>query len=168
MSTKAPEQIRIKTLEEIKQAKIARALSQKDAEAGVTNTDLPKATKGIKRSNTITGAPIGHVKTFSEIIQEKKRKQEEQQNQNPNLMKVEESLESCSGKSQSVGEAPDVEKVRVKTLEEIRKEKAARAQAQQNHQTETSQSSDTESRAPQKLHLLRINKLSSQQCKKHF
>lgn len=163
MSTKAPEQIRIKTLEEIKQAKAARTLSQKDAVAGVTNTDLPKATKVIKRSITVTDASIGHVKTFSEIIREKKRKQEEQQNQNPNLMKVEESVESCSGKSQSVGEAPDVEKVKVKTLEEIRREKAVRAQAQQNHQTDTRQSSDTESRAPQKLHLLRINKLSSQQ-----
>ncbi|KAM4741214.1 zinc finger CCCH domain-containing protein 11A isoform 1-T4 [Anableps anableps] len=159
VSTKAPEWIRIKTLEEIKQAKAAKAVSQKDTPlvtpAEVTKTDQGKATKGIKRSITVTDH--GHVKTFSEVIREKKRKQEEQQNQNPNLMKAEH-LEENPGKSQRLTEATDVEKVRVKTLEEIRREKAARVQAQQILQAEATDNSDSEHNAPKRRHLLRIKK----------
>ncbi|KAK5614088.1 hypothetical protein CRENBAI_010684 [Crenichthys baileyi] len=163
-STKASEQIRIKTLEEIKQDKAAKTLSQKDApvdvSAEVTKTDL--ATKGIKRSTAVTDTPTGHVKTFSEILRAKKRKQEEQQNQNPNLMKVDHLVENAPGKSQGTAEATNVEKVRVKTLEEIRREKAARLQAQQTLPAESKEGSDAENNAPKRRHLLRTKKLPTQ------
>ncbi|MEQ2214885.1 hypothetical protein XENOCAPTIV_022949, partial [Xenoophorus captivus] len=168
-STKAPEQIRIKTLEEIKQDKAAKTLSQKDAPVyvspEVTKTDL--ATKVIKRSIAVTDTPTGHVKTFSEILRAKKRKQEEQQNQNPNLMKVEHLVENAPGKSQGTAEATNVEKVRVKTLEEIRREKSARLQAQQTLQAESKEGSDAENNTPKRRHLLLTKKLPTQ-CKKHF
>ncbi|MED6294143.1 hypothetical protein CHARACLAT_018099 [Characodon lateralis] len=159
-STKAPEQIRIKTLEEIKQDKAAKTLSQKDApvyvSTEVTKSDL--ATKVIKRSIAVTG----HVKKFSEILRAKKRKQEEQQNQNPNLMKVEHLVENAPGKSQGTAEATNVEKVRVKTLEEIRREKSARLQAQQTLQAESKEGSDAENNTPKRRHLLLTKKLPTQ------
>lgn len=162
MSTKAPDRIRIKTLEEIRQAK---AGSQKDVPAAdaaeTTKTELVRAAKATKRSITLTDAPIGHVKTFSEIIREKKMKQEEEQNQNPNLMKAEHPEEKAPAKGPGLTDAADVEKVRVKTLEEIRREKAARVQAQQ-----TTDSPDPEHSAPKRPHLLRVKK-SPTQRKKH-
>lgn len=54
-----------------------------------------------------------------------------------------------------------MEGVRVKTLEEIRREKAARLQAQQAQEAENKKSSDTENDA-KKPRLLRIKKLASQ------
>ncbi|MEQ2180121.1 hypothetical protein GOODEAATRI_032442, partial [Goodea atripinnis] len=161
---KAPEQIRIKTLEEIKQDKAAKTLSQKDAPVyvspEVTKTDL--ATKVIKRSIAVTDTPTGHVKMFSEILRAKKRKQEEQQNQNPNLMKVEHLVENAPGKSQGTAEATNVEKVRVKTLEEIRREKSARLQAQQTLQAESKEGSDAENNTSKRRHLLLTKKLPTQ------
>ncbi|XP_015255464.1 PREDICTED: zinc finger CCCH domain-containing protein 11A [Cyprinodon variegatus] len=156
-SAKAPELIRIKTLEEIRQDKAAKSSGQNDAPsaaaAELPNTDL---VKGIKRSVTVRGAQVSHVKTFSEIVRAKKRKQEEQQNQNPDS-KEEQSVEKPAGKSPEG--APDVEKVRVKTLEEIRREKAARVQAQQ---AEAKQSADAERSAPKRRQLLRMKKPPSQ------
>ncbi|KAM4581732.1 zinc finger CCCH domain-containing protein 11A isoform 2-T3 [Fundulus diaphanus] len=166
VSTKAPEQIRIKTLEEIKKDKAAKTLSQKDVHSGVPaeipKTDTAKASKGIKRSIIVTDAPIGHVKTFSEIIRAKKRKQEEQQNQNPNLMKAELLEENAPEKSQGTAELTKVEKVRVKTLEEIRREKAARVQAPQGLQDETKESPETGLNIPKRRQLLRVKTLPSQ------
>ncbi|XP_054880670.1 zinc finger CCCH domain-containing protein 11A [Poeciliopsis prolifica] len=162
VSTKAPDRIRIKTLDEIRQAKAAKAGSQKDAPAAdaaeTTKADLVRAAKATKRSITLTDAPIGHVKTFSEVIREKKMKQEEEQNQNPNLMKAEHPEEKAPAKGPGPTDAADVEKVRVKTLEEIRREKAARVQAQQ-----TTDSPDSEHSAPKRPHLLRAKKPPTQQ-----
>ncbi|XP_005814159.1 zinc finger CCCH domain-containing protein 11A-like [Xiphophorus maculatus] len=159
VSTKAPDRIRIKTLEEIRQAK---AGSQKDVPAAdaaeTTKTELVRAAKATKRSITLTDAAIGHVKTFSEIIREKKMKQEEEQNQNPNPMKAELPEEKAPAKGPGPTDAADVEKVRVKTLEEIRREKAARVQAQQ-----TTDSPDPEHSAPKRPHLLRVKKSPTQQ-----
>ncbi|XP_008408541.1 zinc finger CCCH domain-containing protein 11A [Poecilia reticulata] len=160
VSTKAPDRIRIKTLEEIRQAKAAKAGSQKDVPAAdaaeTTKPDPVRAAKATKRSITLTDAPIGHVKTFSEIIREKKMKQEEQQNQNPNLMKAEHPEEKAPAKGPGPMDAADVEKVRVKTLEEIRREKAAKVQAQQT-------TDSPEHSAPKRPHLLRVKKPPTQQ-----
>ncbi|XP_036008085.1 zinc finger CCCH domain-containing protein 11A isoform X2 [Fundulus heteroclitus] len=166
VSTKAPEQIRIKTLEEIKKDKAAKSLSQKDVHsvvpAEIPKTDAAKASKGIKRSIIVTDAPIGHVKSFSEIIRAKKRKQEEQQNQNPNLMKAELLVENAPEKSQGTAGPTKVEKVRVKTLEEIRREKAARVQAPHGLQDKTKESPETGLNIPNRRQLLRVKTLPSQ------
>ena len=168
-SKKAHEQIRIKTLEEIRQEKAAKSQSQNDGHAVVcpesTKTITTKVTKGIKLAITVRDDSIGHVKTFSEVLLAKKKKQEEQQEQNPISKMVKQTVEKASGKdeteSNTVGpgpEATNVGEVRVKTLEEIRREKAVRIQAHQALEAENKKSSDTEENGAKKPRLLRINK----------
>lgn len=110
-------------------------------------------------------------KTFSEIMQAKKRQLDEQQ---PVIKKVEQMGMGAPGRNQ---EEPDpasphpkpnnVENVRIKTLEEIRREKAARLQAQQAMPSEFEKSSDAQS-VPKRQRLLCIKKLPSQsKQKKH-
>lgn len=163
-SKKAPEQIRIKTLEEIRQEKAAKSqsLSQIDVSSVVaseiTKTIATKGTKSVKRAITVKDDSI------SEVLHTKKRSREEQ---NPSL-KIKQAVEKTPCKSQaesntagSGSEAANVGEVRVKTLEEIRKEKAERMQAQQALEP-GNKSSDTEENGAKKPRLLRINKLASQ------
>uniref|UniRef100_A0A3Q3B552 Zinc finger CCCH-type containing 11A n=1 Tax=Kryptolebias marmoratus TaxID=37003 RepID=A0A3Q3B552_KRYMA len=135
---KAPEQIRIKTLEEIKQEKAAKSQNQKNSSLDVTpnasKTNPTKATKFTKRGITVK---VG--KTFSEILRAKKKQQDEEEIKNADQV-----MESSPDRNQEELEPKDVEKVRVKTLEEIRREKAARSQAQQAEPSETKKSSDSE------------------------
>ncbi|KAJ8259469.1 hypothetical protein GJAV_G00169660 [Gymnothorax javanicus] len=114
-------EIRVKTLEEIRQEKAARSQGPSPAhEAGTRGT---KALSPAKRSTKPPGAV--HVKTFSELLQERKRK----------LAK--EGEEELGGRSETPPQGEVAAKkagvqsseIRVKTLEEIRKEKAARMQA---------------------------------------
>ncbi|KAF6732293.1 Zinc finger CCCH domain-containing protein 11A [Oryzias melastigma] len=125
VSVKDPDQIRIKTLEEIRREKAAK--SQKDAPPDVPSdvpAEIPKtvrATRGVKR--TLRGP-------------------------------VEKPASRTPGESDTPEEGKEV-KVRVKTLEEIRREKAARLQAQQD--TESVESKDQES-LPKKKRLLRVQK----------
>ncbi|KAK2914580.1 zinc finger CCCH domain-containing protein 11A isoform X1 [Channa argus] len=164
---KSPEQIRIKTLEEIKQEKAAKSHSQNDGPSvmapEITKTVTTKATKGVKRTITLRDS-IGCVNMFSEVLHTKKKKQEEQ---NPSPKKVRPSVEKAPGKSQGESktagpgpEATNMAEVRVKTLEEIRREKAARMQPQQALEAESKNSSTEENGA--KKPLLRLNKLASQ------
>lgn len=121
----------------------------------------------MKRAITNRDHSITHIKTFSEILHARKKRQDEQQGQSPSPKKAKHTVEKAPGKSQgecnSAGpcqKAINVEGVRVKTLEEIRREKAARLQVQQALEAEN-KSSDTESSA-KKPRLLRIKKLASQ------
>ncbi|XP_030275307.1 zinc finger CCCH domain-containing protein 11A isoform X4 [Sparus aurata] len=165
---KAPEQIRIKTLEEIRQEKAAKSQSKEGPSVGAHEINNTKTAKGVKRAITNRDHSITHIKTFSEILHARKKRQDEQQEQSPSPKKAKHTVENAPGKSQgecnSAGpchKAINVEGVRVKTLEEIRREKAARLQAQQAHEAENKKSSDTENGA-KKPRLLRIKKLASQ------
>ncbi|KAM8756368.1 zinc finger CCCH domain-containing protein 11A isoform 1-T2 [Acanthopagrus schlegelii] len=165
---KAPEQIRIKTLEEIRQEKAAKSQSKDGPSVGAHEINNTKTAKGVKRAITNRDHSITHIKTFSEILHARKKRQDEQQEQSPSPKKAKHTVEKAPGKSQgecnSAGpcqKAINVEGVRVKTLEEIRREKAARLQVQQALEAENKKSSDTESSA-KKPRLLRIKKLASQ------
>ncbi|XP_035518097.1 zinc finger CCCH domain-containing protein 11A [Morone saxatilis] len=174
-SKKAPEQIRIKTLEEIKQEKAAKSQSEDSPsvmapEISSTKTITTKTTKGVKRAITVKDDSINHIRTFSEILHDKKKRQEEQQQeQNPSPKKAKHTVEKAPGKNQgesdTAGPANDsgnVGRVRVKTLEEIRREKAARIQVQQALEAENKKNSDTEETGAKKPRLLRIKKLPPQ------
>lgn len=166
---KAPEQIRIKTLEEIKQEKAAKSQLKDSPSTVAPEINLPqiatKTTKGgIKRTITTKDQSISHIKTFSEVLHAKKRRQEEK---NPSPTTAKHTVEEAPGKSQGEpGTAePAPEKVaglRVKTLEEIRREKAARIQAEQATESENKKSGNTEENGAKKPRLLRIKKLDSQ------
>lgn len=162
-SKKAPEQIRIKTLEEIRQEKAAKSqsLSKDGPSVEAPEINNTKPTKGLKRGIIIKDHSISHIKTFSEILRAKKKRQEEEQ--------AKHAVEKASGKSQGesdtagpVPEALNLGGVRVKTLEEIRREKAARIQAQQALETENKKSCETEENGAKKPRLLRIKKPASQ------
>nr|XP_020504056.1 zinc finger CCCH domain-containing protein 11A-like isoform X2 [Labrus bergylta] len=170
---KAPEQIRIKTLEQIKQEKAAKSQNQKDdpssddtAEPNVTKNTATKPTRGGRRAITLKDDSISEVKTFSEILRAKKNRQEEeeqqQQEQSPSPKKTRNTAEKGPAKSRDAdGPGPDVTdvgEVRVKTLEEIRREKAARMQTQQTTETENKKSSDSEENRAKKPRLMRIKK----------
>ncbi|XP_070694876.1 zinc finger CCCH domain-containing protein 11A isoform X2 [Pempheris klunzingeri] len=163
-SKKDPEQIRIKTLEEIRQEKAAKSQSQSQNDGlSAPEVNITKTTKGVKRAVTVTDDSTSHIKTFSEILYAKKKKQQEEQNHSPKKAKHTE--EKARGKSQGEPdkdgpgpEATSVEGVRVKTLEEIRREKAARIQAQQTLEVEEKKNSVTEENGAKKPRLLRIRK----------
>ncbi|XP_056131113.1 zinc finger CCCH domain-containing protein 11A isoform X2 [Lampris incognitus] len=160
---KAPEHLHIKTLEEIRQEKAAKTEKQKDSSSvpapvsTTTETVTSKPTKGAKRTITVKTTSISQVKTFSEILHEKKKQQQDQQiaNKNP-------------GKDQNPADAtvpsrviPPETEVRVKTLEEILREKAARSQALQPQETNDVKSSVSEDMLSKKPRLLRVNKAAS-------
>lgn len=65
-------------------------------------------------------------------------------------------------KAQCDPEATQTGQVKVKTLEEIRREKAARIQSQQVPDAHNKSSFDTEDNAAKKPRLLSVKKLSSQ------
>ncbi|XP_024125486.1 zinc finger CCCH domain-containing protein 11A isoform X2 [Oryzias melastigma] len=164
VSVKDPDQIRIKTLEEIRREKAAK--SQKDAPPDVPSdvpAEIPKtvrATRGVKRTVSVKEPPISNIKTFSEIHLAKKKRLEDKQARISKTAEgpVEKPASRTLGESDTPEDGKEV-KVRVKTLEEIRREKAARLQAQQD--TESVESKDQES-LPKKKRLLRVQKLESQ------
>ncbi|KAF7653548.1 hypothetical protein LDENG_00081630 [Lucifuga dentata] len=175
-SKKTREQIRIKTLEEIRKEKAAKLQpqSQKDkssdvsSEITITKTVSTKASKGTKRAITIRSASIGQVKDFSEILHTKKKRQEERQEQNSSPTVAKPDTENTSGKTPDESDAPkpnhdasEGSEVRVKTLEEIRREKAVKIQAQQTLEGENQKSPSLEESGAKKLLLLRIKKPSS-------
>ncbi|XP_039652794.1 zinc finger CCCH domain-containing protein 11A [Perca fluviatilis] len=168
-SKRAPEQIRIKTLEEIRQEKAAKSQSQKHQSSAVASeVNATKTAKGVKRAITVKDNSIRHVKLFSEILGAKKKRQEEPE-QNPSPKKSKHTVEKAPGKSQAESdpagpgpEATNAWEVRVKTLEEIRREKAAKIRAQPAPEAEDKKSSDAEVNDVKKPRLLRIKKLASQ------
>ncbi|TNN88226.1 Zinc finger CCCH domain-containing protein 11A [Liparis tanakae] len=154
---KAPEQIRIKTLEEIRQEKAAKSQSQSQKENPsdmALKVNRPKTSKGVKRAITVRDGSVSNVKTFSEVLRAKKKRQEEQD------------TDSKKSRGESDPATPDPEaanvgQLRVKTLEEIRMEKAAKIQTQQTVGAETKKSSGTEENGAKKPRLLRIKELDS-------
>lgn len=155
VSQKIPEQIHIKTLDEIKQEK-----------AVMSQPESQRNARGIKRAITVKDASIGSIKTFSDIIRDKKKRQEEEQKPNP---KVNCTWEKAPGKSKEESdtavhgpEVTNVGEVRVKTLEEIRREKAAKKE-----EAENKRSSDTEENIAKKPRLLLVKKPAPQSKVSH-
>ncbi|XP_050978565.1 zinc finger CCCH domain-containing protein 11A isoform X2 [Labeo rohita] len=150
--------IRIKTLEEIRQEKAARSLNTSKVVRVVKETPVKELSPS-KKSIKPIGGP--QVKTFSEILHEKKKLQEKKAKE-VNTAKSPESNEGPSTAGAAVKAPVTAGEVRVKTLEEIRREKAARMQAQLQETTDdkTPTSTEAESSGPPKRRILRINKSS--------
>ncbi|XP_067084979.1 zinc finger CCCH domain-containing protein 11A isoform X2 [Osmerus mordax] len=131
-SDKAPPEIHIKTLQEIRLAKAAKSQNLKTAPP-ITTTATKTSPKVSKRSIMVKAASIVQVKTFSEVLHAKKKLQKER------LQKTKpQSSSGAPSGSPTKGPAEEAVPgrglsftpgVRVKTLEEIRREKAARMQA---------------------------------------
>jgi len=138
-------------LEEIRQEKAAKSQSQSQKENPsdvALKTNRPKTTKGVKRAITIRDGSVSNVKTFSEVLRAKKKRQEEQD------------TDSKMSRGESDPATPDPEaanvgQLRVKTLEEIRMEKAAKIQTLQTMGAETKKSPGTEENGAKKPPLLK-------------
>ncbi|CAL8341099.1 unnamed protein product [Lota lota] len=144
VSSEAPQQIRIKTLEEIRQEKASKSQNKKErvpasapgsTTAKILSTKFPR---GAKRSVTVKDVSPVQTKTFSSA---KKKPEEDQQKPDnaPSPVKASQASERPTAKAKGPPDAgvpgrssPPGADLRVKTLEEIRQEKAARLQAQQS------------------------------------
>ncbi|XP_065097399.1 zinc finger CCCH domain-containing protein 11A [Paramisgurnus dabryanus] len=145
--------IRIKTLEEIRQEKAARTLNV----SKVVKERPVKDPSPSKKTSKPSGAP--QVKTFSEILYEKKKLREEKAEETNSAAGSPERNEGPSTAGAAVKASATAGEVRVKTLEEIRREKAARMQAQLQETTNKSTTScEVESSEAPKRRILRINK----------
>lgn len=136
---KAPGQIHIKTLEEIRLEKAARLKDCQSDDTPETSND--KAAEREKQVPIDKVQSSGQVQTFSEVrFAKRKRKQE-----------------TDSGQPEESA-APNPAGIRVKTLEEIRREKATRIMSKQDFKAENN-NSDAE-KAAKKTHLLRLSRRS--------
>uniref|UniRef100_W5KRA6 Zinc finger CCCH-type containing 11A n=1 Tax=Astyanax mexicanus TaxID=7994 RepID=W5KRA6_ASTMX len=149
---KPSEDIRIKTLEEIRQEKAAKSQTQRKGVRLVSELPTKTLTSAQKSNRPVSGS---QVKTFSEILHEKKKLKEEKttgpKEEGSSSEKGEVSAQAGAGKV-----AAPAEEVRVKTLEEIRREKAARMQAQV--QETTSDNTPSSSDVALKRRILRVGK----------
>lgn len=166
VSQKVPELIHIKTLEQIKQEKAVRSQPENQKSTRATEATESKASSGTKRAIAMNDASICNVKTFSEILHDKKKRQEEELEQKPRP-EVNHTAERDQGKSQEEAhtagpEVTNVGRIRVKTLEEIRMEKAARSQLKQAVDAENRKTSYAEESGAKKPRLLHIKKLAPQ------
>ncbi|XP_068170956.1 zinc finger CCCH domain-containing protein 11A [Antennarius striatus] len=158
-SKKAPSQIHIKTLDEIKLEKAAKShVSKSGPPAASEEPHKPKTPKGSKRSVTVKD----RVTTFSEIFRAKKQRKEESKPAEP---PAEKPLSKSQGEAGAVAGPPSPEaatlgQVRVKTLEEIRREKAERMLAEKEKK-----SCDPEESSAKKPRLTPVVKLASQREK---
>uniref|UniRef100_A0A8C2BP85 Zinc finger CCCH-type containing 11A n=1 Tax=Cyprinus carpio TaxID=7962 RepID=A0A8C2BP85_CYPCA len=155
--------IRIKTLEEIRQEKAARNLNTSKVVRVVKEVPAKELSPS-KKSVKAAGGP--QVKTFSEMLHEKKKMQEKKAEEVSTTARSPEGNEGPSTAGAAVKAPVAAGEVRVKTLEEIRREKAARMQAQLQETTDdkTPTSTEAESNGPPKRRILRINKNSSAAC----
>ncbi|XP_062843081.1 zinc finger CCCH domain-containing protein 11A isoform X2 [Trichomycterus rosablanca] len=132
-NTEPSGEIRIKTLEEIRQEKAAKSQIQHQGARVVTEVSENPSSPPKRGNKPAVGSRI---KTFSEILHEKKKLQEEKVSQEDGSSPK--GIESPANAGVEKVAAQEGE-VRVKTLEEIRREKAARMQAQdQESQNSTS------------------------------
>lgn len=117
-------EIHIKTLEEIRQEKAAKSQTQCKGIGGVTEVPTKMLTSTKKINKPFIGPRI---KTFSEVLHEKKKFQETKviSQQNSNITEKNEDPTNTG----VIKLTDQTAEIRVKTLEEIRKEKAARMQA---------------------------------------
>ncbi|CAM4732200.1 unnamed protein product [Leuciscus chuanchicus] len=152
--------IRIKTLEEIRQEKAAKSLNSSKVVRVVKEVPKEPLNPSKKNVKPAGGPPV---KTFSEVLHEKKKMLEKRVQEMNTTAKSPEGNEGlCS--AEAVVKAPvAAAEVRVKTLEEIRREKAARMQAQlqENTDDKTPTSSEAEASGPPKRRILRVNKAST-------
>lgn len=120
---KLPDEIRIKTLEEIRLEKANKSQMQSTG-VGITKV-LTNASISFKKINK--PASGSGVKTFSEVLHEKKRFLETKMVPQQDCI----GTEKAEGPSDTgvIKLSPQGGEIRVKTLEEIRKEKATRMQA---------------------------------------
>lgn len=151
--------IRIKTLEEIRQEKAARNLNTSKVVRVVKEVPAKELSPS-KKSVKAAGGP--QVKTFSEMLHEKKKMQEKKAEEVSTTARSPEGNEGPSTAGAAVKAPVAAGEVRVKTLEEIRREKAARMQAQLQETTDdrTPTSTEAESNGPPRRRILRINKNS--------
>uniref|UniRef100_A0A3B4B6U1 C3H1-type domain-containing protein n=1 Tax=Periophthalmus magnuspinnatus TaxID=409849 RepID=A0A3B4B6U1_9GOBI len=154
--SKRTEQIRIKTLEEIKLEKAAKSQNPKEcsaSEIAITKTNTIKNPKGVKRAITVKDNSIGNIRTFSEMLHIKKKRQEE--NSKEDKHPSEKGKEKSQDKAEPVGSQAKESggEIRVKTLEEIRREKAARLQAQEEIQQTTTDPQESSVKKPRLLRL---------------
>ncbi|XP_064162247.1 zinc finger CCCH domain-containing protein 11A isoform X2 [Anguilla rostrata] len=176
-------EIRIKTLEEIRQEKAAKAHRQEKVAKAQGQEKMAKAqgqekaamAQGQGPGTAVTKAPSPakrsakppagvHVKTFSEVLHARKRQQQEKEAQRKEAGEEPGKPEAppqeeVPGKKARAQPQPQPSEVRVKTLEEIRKEKAARAQAREQ-EVKTEEPSAPPSALP-KRRILRINKTTA-------
>lgn len=151
---KAPGQIRIKTLEEIRLEKAARLKGCQSADAPETSSN--NSAEREKQVPIDKVQSSGQVRTFSEVrFAKRKRKQE------PDTGTQKVAGQSQPEESAAAGlgpAAPNPAGIRVKTLEEIRREKATRILPKQDCKAENNDS-DAE-KAVKKTHLLRLSRRS--------
>ncbi|KAI7795019.1 zinc finger CCCH domain-containing protein 11A [Triplophysa rosa] len=152
--------IHIKTLEEIRQEKAARTVQAGKVEPAVKEVPA-KAPSPSKQNGKPAGGPL--VKTFSEVLHEKKKLQNKKSEEANTAAGSPERNEGPSTIGAAVKASGIAGEVRVKTLEEIRREKATRMQAQlqETGNDKSSNSSEVESGGAPKRRILRINKTSS-------
>ncbi|XP_026791138.3 zinc finger CCCH domain-containing protein 11A isoform X1 [Pangasianodon hypophthalmus] len=146
---KSSGEIRIKTLEEIRQEKAAKSQMQCKSVRVEVPTNALNSTKKVNKPVT---APS--VKTFSEILREKKL-------QETKVVPQQGSTEKTEGPANAgvIKLTAQAAEIRVKTLEEIRKEKAARMQAKT--QDTTNDDAPSSSDAVPKRRILCIGKTGS-------
>lgn len=150
---KAPGQIRIKTLEEIRLEKAARLKDCRSADAPETSSN--KSAEHEKQVPIDKVQSSGQVRTFSEVRFAKRKRNEEP---DTGTQKVPGQSQPEESAAVGLGPAAPNPTIRVKTLEEIRKEKATRILSKQDCKAENN-NSDPE-KAVQKTHLLRLSRRS--------
>lgn len=149
---KAPGKIHIKTLEEIRLEKAARLKDCRSADAPETSSS--KAAEREKHVPIDKVQSSGQVRTFSEVrFAKRKRKQEPDTGTQkvPGQSQPEESAAAGLGPA-----APNPAGIRVKTLEEIRREKATRILSKHDCKAENN-NLDAEN-AVKKTHLMRLSR----------
>lgn len=126
------------------------------------DTGNTKPAKGINRAVSMKDQSISDIKMFSA----KRSRQEEEQQSKPGRVKASgRSNQEEPGGMGPVSEALNLPGIQVKTLEEIRREKAARVQAQEVMEAEIKKKSDAEESCGKKTRLFQIQKMSPQSKK---
>uniref|UniRef100_UPI00398E4302 zinc finger CCCH domain-containing protein 11A isoform X2 n=1 Tax=Pristiophorus japonicus TaxID=55135 RepID=UPI00398E4302 len=170
--TEGPGEIRVKTLEEIRREKAAKR-DLGDSKVGIPSLEKPVQTSTLLEEATKIIRTV-RVKTSSESLQKKQAQlQEETGKENPTITQPEAAPRKeknpglGKGKAkgrkastdESVTKPKPLEKVRVKTLEEIRREKALRRQENQESLATQQQSEKPKNvTPPTRKRLLRIIK----------
>ncbi|CAF92178.1 unnamed protein product [Tetraodon nigroviridis] len=159
---KSPGQFHVKTLKEIRLEKAARLKDCPSADAPETSSN--KAAKSKKRVLTTKDQSSGPPRTFAEVCSAKRRKVQEQQPSSgtekvSGQSQPEESAAAGSGPAAARPGpvAPNPTGIQVKTLEEIRREKAARLQSKPISKAESTSGGE---KVVKKTRLLKISKAS--------
>ncbi|XP_059917980.1 zinc finger CCCH domain-containing protein 11A [Gadus macrocephalus] len=144
--SEATQQIRIKTLEEIRQEKASKAQNKRERlpasalGSNAARTTSTKSPRVARRSVTVKdGSPV-QTKTVSSVHANKKPEEEQlEPDRAPSPGRASPASQRPSAKARGPPSPPGAD-LRVKTLEEIRQEKAARLQAQQARGAEDTKS----------------------------